>query len=130
VRGAGWGHAGLALSTSAVALCSFLILFAVMRRRIGGVYGRRLRSTLVKVGAATLAMTAVVWLSHRAIYALAGERTLGQFTDLLCSIPLGLAVLYFSCRGLRVEELDLATRALAGPILRRFQSAPGGGRPR
>jgi putative peptidoglycan lipid II flippase len=122
VRFAGWGHAGLALSTSAVSLCSFFILFAAMRRRIGGVYGRRLGASLVKVCASTLVMTSVVWFSHRALYALFGDRGFGQFADLLVSIPLGLAVLWYACRGLRVEELDLATRALAGPIVRRLPS--------
>ena len=42
VRFAGLGHAGLALSTSLVALFSSVALFEVIRRRIGGIQGRRL----------------------------------------------------------------------------------------
>ncbi len=37
VRSAGLGHAGLALSTSAVALFAFLVQFGLLRRRIGGI---------------------------------------------------------------------------------------------
>ena len=42
IRFAGLGHAGLALSTSAVALFGFFLLFEILRRRIGGVHGREL----------------------------------------------------------------------------------------
>src|SRR5260221_3324951 len=42
VRVAGLGHAGLALSTSIVAIFSFLALFWAMRIRIGGIHGRAL----------------------------------------------------------------------------------------
>ena len=44
-RVAGFGHAGLALSTSAVAMFSCVALFLVMRKRIGGIYGRNLWRT-------------------------------------------------------------------------------------
>ena len=36
----------------------------------------------------------------------------------LGAIPVGLVVFYAACRVLRVTELDLASRALAGPLLR------------
>jgi len=39
--------------------------------------------------------------------------------DLATSIPFGLVIFYAACRIMRVTELDLATRSLAGPILRR-----------
>src|SRR5205085_3369997 len=39
VKLAGLGHAGLALSTSAVAIFGFLVLLTVMNRRIHGIHG-------------------------------------------------------------------------------------------
>src|SRR5258708_4679467 len=54
IRVAGLGHAWLALSTSIVAIFSFIALFWAMRRRIGGLYGRDLLATLMKVAAALL----------------------------------------------------------------------------
>ena len=120
VTRAGLGHAGLALSTSCVALFSFLALFLAMRVRIGGVYGRRLRSVVLKTLLASLAMSAAVWASSRLIQAWLGAGFLGRLADLAVSIPLGLAVLYAVARALHIEELEMARRALAAPVLRRL----------
>jgi len=49
-----------------------------------------------------------------------GTSRWGRVADLAVSIPVGLVVFYAACRRLRVTELDLATRSLAGPILRRL----------
>jgi putative peptidoglycan lipid II flippase len=117
---AGLGHAGLALSTSCVALFSFLAQFLLMRARIGGVHGRRLRSVVLKTLLASVAMSAVVLISSRAIRYWAGTGFLARLTDLAVSIPLGLVVLYVVARALHIEELEMARRALASPIARRL----------
>lgn len=122
VRGAGMGHAGLALSTSSVALFSFLTLFWVLRNRIGGVHGRRLRGVIIKVSAASAAMAAVVWLLSRGVHIALGG-TAAQLADIAVSIPAGALVFWRLCKSLRVEELEMATRALAGPLLRRFSAS-------
>src|SRR5262249_61825308 len=59
IRVAGLGHAGLALSTSIVAISSFVALFWAMRRRIGGMSGRCLMASLMKVAVASVALGAV-----------------------------------------------------------------------
>jgi putative peptidoglycan lipid II flippase len=120
VRGFGLGHAGLALATSSVALFSFLSLFLVLKGKIGGMYGRRLRGTVLKVVAGTAAMSAVVWTSSHLLRRLLPPGPVTYLADLALSIPLGLAVLYAACRALRIEELSMATRALGGPLARRF----------
>ncbi|MBI5282162.1 MAG: murein biosynthesis integral membrane protein MurJ [Candidatus Solibacter usitatus] len=120
VNGLHFGHAGLALSTSCVALFSFLVLFQAMKLRIGGVHGRRLRGVVLKVSVATLLMASCVWVSSTFIAYALGSRFPGRMVDLAVSIPLGLAVLLWCCRSLRVEELSMAARALGGPLLRRF----------
>ncbi|MCX7604705.1 MAG: murein biosynthesis integral membrane protein MurJ [Bryobacteraceae bacterium] len=120
VTRAGLGHAGLALSTSCVALFSFLALFLAMRMRIGGVYGRRLRSVVLKTLLASAAMSAAVWASSRLIQSGFGTGFLARLADLAVSIPLGLAVLYAVARALHIEELEMARRALASPIARRL----------
>ena len=56
VQGAGLRQAGLALSTSAVALFGFLVQFFMLRNRIGGIHGRAL---LAKIGRICLASTAL-----------------------------------------------------------------------
>ena len=121
LRYADLGHSALALATSCVALFSFLVMFFVMRRRIGGVYGRRLRDSVLRVVAASVLMGAVTAASSWTIRSLTGGGRPAYFLDLLISIPLGVAVLYFACRALKIEELDMAARALGGPILRRLK---------
>ena len=118
LRTTGLGHAGLALSTSAVAIFGAVALFAILRKRIGGVYGRNLASSTWKIMLASAVMGGAVWLSSHGVQEWLGLRRLARLVDLAISIPAGLVVFYAVCRLLRVSELDLATRALAGPLLR------------
>jgi putative peptidoglycan lipid II flippase len=120
IHGTRLGHAGLALSTSVVALFAFVILFAVLRNRIGGVHGRTLAMGLVKVVAASGAMAAVVALSSSRMEAALGISQLAHLADLAVSIPLGVGVFYTACRVLRIPEMDMAMQAVAAPIRRRF----------
>jgi putative peptidoglycan lipid II flippase len=120
VTGLHFGHAGMALATSCVAISNFLILFAVMIRRIGGVHGRRLRGVILKVSVASLLMGTVVWVISTFIAHLWGTGTFARLIDLAVSIPVALVVLYFACRSMKVEELEMAVRALGGPIMRRL----------
>jgi putative peptidoglycan lipid II flippase len=122
VRIIGMGHSGLALATSAVALFSFFVLFWLMKVRIGGVYGRRLRSVILKVTLASAVMGAAVWGSSRFIQSLAGIAPMARLIDLAITIPLGIVILYLVCRALRVEELAMAVTAVGGPIARRFSA--------
>jgi putative peptidoglycan lipid II flippase len=121
IRLAGLGHAGLAMSTSIVALFGFVVLFDVLRRRIGGVYGRELRAGIAKVLVASLAMAAVTALSSHGMERWLGISQLARLADLAVSIPLALAVFYGTCRALGVSELDMAIRAFSAPIRRRLR---------
>lgn len=123
IRLAGLGHAGLALSTSAVALFGFVVLFTILRGRIGGIYGRSLAAQLGKVGIASLAMAAAVAVSSHLVAAGLGVSQLARLADLALSIPLGLAVYYGVCRGLGVSDIDMAIRAFTAPIRRRLGGA-------
>src|SRR5438094_3326073 len=58
VRRLGFGHVGLALSTSAVALGNFGLLYLVLRRRIGAL-GGRLRAAPARIALAPAVMAAV-----------------------------------------------------------------------
>jgi len=121
VRVAGLGHAGLALSTSIVAICSFLALFWAMRGRLGGIYGRDLRATVMKVMAASLAMGAVCFASSHLLRQWLGLVRWARLADLTVSILLGLAVFYAIARALRVAEMEMAWTAVAGPLARRLR---------
>ncbi len=114
------GHAGLALSTSAVSIVSSIVLLALLRTRIGGVYGRNLLESISKIALASAAMGAVIWLSSSFIRNWLGTSTKVRLLDLATSIPLGLLVLYFTCRITRVAELEVAVQSLAAPLRRRL----------
>ena len=114
-------HAGLALSTSTVAIFGAVALFALLRGRIGGIYGRSLANSIWRIALASAVMGGAVWLSSHSVQLWLGVSRLSRLADLIVSIPFGLMVFYVSCRVLRVAELDLATRAFAGPVLRRLR---------
>ena len=114
------GHAGLALTTSAVAIFGAIALFAILRPRIGGIYGRDLGISILKITLASAVMGGAVWMSSHGIQHWLGQGRLARLTDLALSIPFGLLVFYGSCRVVRVAELELATRSLLVPILRRL----------
>jgi putative peptidoglycan lipid II flippase len=120
VRVAGLRHAGLALSTSAVALFGFVILFLILRNRIGGIEGRKLAAQLGKVGAASAAMAGAVAVSSHFAEARFGVSQLARLADLAVSIPLGLAIYYGVCRALGVSDIDMAVRAFTAPMRRRL----------
>ncbi len=124
LRSSGLGHAGLALSTSAVAIFGAIALFVILRNRIGGIYGRNLAASVLKITAASTVMGGAVWLSSHGVQLWLGIGRWGRLADLGLSIPLGLLVFWGACRALRVSELDLATRALVGPITRRWRGGP------
>ena len=114
------GHRGLALSTSAVALFNFMVLLFLIRKRIGGIKGAELMRTFGKIAAASALLAAVCFSSDYWMRAFAGAHTIGLLANLIVSIALGGASFYAVCLLLRVEELETAQAAIAGPLLRRF----------
>ena len=113
------GHAGLALSTSTVALFSFVVLLILMRRRIEGIEGQRLIVTFWKVSLAAAVMGAVCAASDYAVLHWLGVSRVWRIVDLLISIPLGVAVFSAMCRLTGVEEMEAAREALAARFLSR-----------
>lgn len=114
----GFGLAGLALSTSAVAITGSLILLTILKTRITGIYGRALLASVGKIVAATAVLFAAV---SATTWAVGQQLPAGQpryLVDLAVSIPVGLAVYYFACRLLKVEEMELAAEALERPLAR------------
>ncbi len=121
VKGLGLGHAGLALSTSTVAVFGFIVLLFVMRNRIHGIEGDALWSTFWKVCVSTAVMSVVIFGSSHALHATLGDHVRVHFLDVLISIPLGGLTFYFVARLLGIAELEAARKAVAGPIMRRFK---------
>jgi putative peptidoglycan lipid II flippase len=120
VKWMGTGHAGLAFSTSMVSIFGSVVLFLALRRRIGGVEGRRLASSAAKICVASAVMGAVCLASSSLILGRFASVPGARALDLVVSAPLGLLVFYCASRALRVEELEAAVAAVAGPLRRRW----------
>lgn len=91
--------AGLALSTSTVALCNFLLLLALMRRKIGRIEASTLLRSLAKVAIASALMTAAAYGMHRFC-------EFNRYIDMTASMAIAFIVFGVSCKLLRVDELD------------------------
>ena len=112
------GHAGLALSTSAVALFGFAVLFWVLRGRIGGIYGKSLATSLVKISLASAAMGIGVSALNGWLETLLGVSRIAHLAELVICIPAGVILFYYLCRFTRVPELELAITVVAEPLLK------------
>jgi putative peptidoglycan lipid II flippase len=109
VRVLGFGAVGLALSTSAVALGNFAILFAVLRSRLGPL-GGGLGATLARIGVATVLML---------VASLAVDATLAGWTPahvpavvrhglrVAVVVPVAVAAFWAACRLLRIAVPSL-----------------------
>jgi putative peptidoglycan lipid II flippase len=120
VKLAGLGHAGLALSTSLVALFGSIVLFELIRRRVGRLGGRRLSGGFVKILASSALMGAACALTSRSIQHWMGVSRAARVADLAVSVPLGLIVFLGAAKLFRLPELEAARRALIVPLTRRL----------
>src|SRR2546430_12695237 len=109
VRRRGFGHVGLALSTSAVALGNFGLLYLVLRRRIGAL-GGHLRAALARIACATAVMAAVAGGLDVLVAAhLPAAGALRHALRLAVAMPVAARCFWATCRALRVA-LPLAPR--------------------
>jgi putative peptidoglycan lipid II flippase len=97
--------AGLALSTSFVALTNFVLLMMFMRRKIGRIEARVLLRSLVRIGVASLAMSVVAYGTHRLC-------EFNRYLDVLASMTAALVVFGGSCKLLRIDEFSELLGAL------------------
>jgi len=128
VNWAGIGHAGLALSTAAVAIFGAIVLLFVLQRRLAGIGLRKLATSGAKIAAAALLMGLACKLSSALVHALMSGRAHVALVDVAVSIPLGVAVFYAVARAWRVEELE-AVEAACYTALRNNARRPEAGDP-
>ncbi len=113
-----FGHVGLAFSTSSVALINFTLLILLMRRRLGGIEGRRLGSAVLRIFAAALPMAASAWLVSELAAALPLHELARRLVQVAGALGTAAAVFYFGCRWFGVAELSEAFNAITGKFAR------------
>ncbi|MGD9589320.1 MAG: murein biosynthesis integral membrane protein MurJ [Pyrinomonadaceae bacterium] len=103
----GFGHVGVALATSSVALVNFAALTLLMRRRIRRLNGRDIFASFLKVAAATAVMSAVAYGASQFLEGQVPDKSFGA-RALKAFVPIGLAGVAFiaTAKILRIEQLE------------------------
>jgi putative peptidoglycan lipid II flippase len=113
------GYRGLALGTAVSAIINATALLWVLRRRVGGLDGRRMAVTFAKVLVAGLVMGIGAWTTERWLHLVVpGASTLARLARVGTAIATGLVILAACARVLRLAEFDEARRL----VLRRIAS--------
>lgn len=114
----GFGHVGVALATSTVALVNFFALTLLMRRRIKRLNGRDIFASFVKIAVASAVMSFVAYGSHYALTLYFAEK---NFVIRLAEafVPIALAGTTFlvAAKLLRIGELENVYRTLKRKLL-------------
>jgi putative peptidoglycan lipid II flippase len=113
----GWGHRGLAFSTSLVATINFLLLYVLMRRHTRRLETRQLLTGLGKICLSGALLALVCWaVNHWCLDAWAQLRFFPKLGTLLVAIALGAVTFFGAAFLLRVGEVhdivDLFRRRL------------------
>ena len=105
----GYGHAGVALATSLVALINFVALLWFMRQKIERLNGREIAASFLRITAAAAVMSAVCYASYYYLDAALGLVSLiNRAVEVFVPIILGGIVFAAAAKVLGVKELEQA----------------------
>jgi putative peptidoglycan lipid II flippase len=114
------GYRGLALGTALAAMFNAGMLLWLLRRRLGGLEGRRVAIALIKITVASAAMGAAALITSRWLTSLMpAANSISRAIQLGAAIAVGIVVLVAAARLLRLAEFDEAF----GRVLRRLRAA-------
>lgn len=90
----GYGHVGVALATSCVALVNFFALALMMKKRISRINGGEIFAAFIKIAIASAIMSAVCYFSYKYLHSHFGAKTF--FIKLIeALVPIGLGGITF-----------------------------------
>ena len=113
----GYGHVGVALATSIVALVNFFALAIIMRGRIKRLNGREIVASFLKIAAASAVLSVVCYFSHRLLLDRLGlVSVVVKLLEVLVPIGLGGVAFVIVAKLLRIKELEQAF----GAVMRKF----------
>lgn len=115
----GFGHVGVSLATSIVALVNFLALVFFMKRKIRRIEGRRILSSLIRIILASAALSAASYFSYLWIHKMLNSNALfSRLTETFIPIAIGGTAFLIFAKLLKIKELDQFINAIAGRFLR------------
>ena len=107
----GLGVRGLALGHATAYTFGSIALLALIRRRLGGIDGRRILSGLFRTFLAAGVTAGVAWVASMAIGGWVGTSTLGgQAAQVLGAVAAGILAFLATALMLRVDEVDVVRR--------------------
>lgn len=113
----GFGHVGVALATSLVALVNFFALALILRGRIKRLNGRNIVVSFLKIAAASAVMSIAAYTSYHALLDHYGSATLVlRIVEAFLPIAAGAVSFLIAAKLLKVTELEQAV----GTIRRKF----------
>jgi putative peptidoglycan lipid II flippase len=113
----GYGHVGVALATSLVALVNFTALVLIMRKRIQRLNGREISLSFLKIAGASAVLSAVCYGTYHFLLARYGSIGLSiRLVEAFIPIALGGVSFIAVAKLLRVKEME----QLLGMLKRKF----------
>jgi putative peptidoglycan lipid II flippase len=105
------GYKGLALGTAIAAMFNAVTLLVLLRVRLGGLEGRRLAVTMIKISIAAAVMGFVAYQASAMLeHWLPGDGEWTRVVRVASAIGTALVALAIMARVLRIEEFTEATR--------------------
>ena len=115
----GYGHVGVALATSSVALVNFFALALMMRKRIGRINGREIISAFLRISVASAIMSVVCWFSYYFLHRQFGGKSFPvNLVECFVPIALGGVTFFAAAKLLKVSEIDKLYNAFARKLKR------------
>lgn len=116
----GYGHVGVALATSSVALVNFFALALMMRKRIGRIDGRAIISAFIKIAFASAAMSVVCYFSYHFLLDRFGiSNFVYKIVEVFVPIVLGGIVFVLMAKILRIYEINQLYNSFARKLGRK-----------
>ncbi|MGI8642432.1 MAG: murein biosynthesis integral membrane protein MurJ [Pyrinomonadaceae bacterium] len=110
----GYGHVGVALATSSVALVNFFALALMMRKRIGRIDGKEIISAFLRIAVASVVMSVVCYFSYHFLFNQFGANSFGyKMIEAFVPIALGGIAFVLMAKILRVNEVNKLYNSLA-----------------
>lgn len=103
---------GLALAVTLGAIIQMLLLFIVLRRKLGKIDGRRIVTAAVKTIAAALVMAVIVALWANWLTPWVGIGKIGSTVVLVSGAVIGMLIFFTLARILKMEEYRMAIETL------------------
>ncbi|MBP7415925.1 MAG: murein biosynthesis integral membrane protein MurJ [Pyrinomonadaceae bacterium] len=115
----GYGHVGVALATSIVALVNFFALAIIMRRRIKRLNGREIIASFTKIAIASAVLSAVCYATYHFILSRYGSDGFWlRMAEAFVPIALGGIAFVIVAKLLRITELEQAFATIRRKLAR------------